>query len=72
MILNQCSYPYDGGNVQISLDDGETWEVINPMEVIPANSVTGLDGEPGYYGQSSNNSAFAKLHLIYQIFRRGC
>ena len=53
-----ASYPYDGGNVQISTDEGETWEVINPSGGYPANSVTGLDGEPGYYGQSSNNSAF--------------
>ena len=54
------SYPYDGGNVQISTDEGETWDVINPSGGYPASSVTGLDGEPGYYGQSSNNSAFVQ------------
>jgi len=46
------SYAYDGGNVQISIDDGETWEVIQPNGGYPAQSVSGLDGEPGYHGQS--------------------
>jgi len=46
------SYAYDGGNVQISTDDGDTWEVIQPNGGYPSQSVTGLDGEPGYYGQS--------------------
>ena len=46
------TYPYDGGNVQISVDGGETWEVIYPSGGYPANSVTGLDGEAGYYGDS--------------------
>jgi len=55
-----ANYPYDGGNVQISTDEGETWDVINPNGGYPASSVTGLDGEPGYYGQSSNNSAFVQ------------
>ena len=52
--------PYDGGNVQISTDSGETWEVITPNEdedgeeggEYPADSVYGLDYEPGYYGSS--------------------
>ncbi|SVB81582.1 uncharacterized protein METZ01_LOCUS234436, partial [marine metagenome] len=43
---------YDGGNVQISTNDGESWEVIAPSGGYPADSVTGLDGEPGYYGDS--------------------
>ena len=47
------SYAYDGGNVQLSTDDGETWEVIEPNGGYPGQSVSGLDGEPGYYGQSS-------------------
>ena len=46
------SYAYDGGNVQITTDGGETWEVIQPNGGYPAQSVSGLDGEPGYYGQS--------------------
>ena len=52
--------PYDGGNVQISKDNGETWEVIIPNEdedgeeggEYPADSVSGLDYEPGYHGSS--------------------
>ena len=47
------SYAYDGGNVQISTDSGDTWEVIQPNGGYPGQSVSGLDGEPGYYGQSS-------------------
>ncbi len=43
---------YDGGNVQISTDRGETWEVINPTEEYPDDSVIGLDNEPGYTGSS--------------------
>ena len=47
------SYAYDGGNVQISTDGGLSWEVIQPNGGYPAQSVSGLDGEPGYYGQSN-------------------
>ena len=47
------SYAYDGGNVQVSTDGGVSWEVIQPNGGYPAQSVTGLDGEPGYYGQSN-------------------
>ena len=46
------TYAYDGGNVQISTDDGENWEIIYPDGGYPADSVTGLDSEPGYYGNS--------------------
>ena len=48
-----ATYPYDGGNVQISTDEGENWEVIHPSGGYPADSVTGLDGEAGYYGDSN-------------------
>ena len=47
-----ANYPYDGGNVQISTDDGENWGVIYPDGGYPADSVSGLDTEPGYYGNS--------------------
>jgi len=47
-----ATYAYDGGNVQISTDGGENWEVIHPNGGYPAESVTGLDYEPGYYGNS--------------------
>ena len=46
------TYAYDGGNVQISIDDGETWEIIYPDGGYPADSVVGLDSEPGYHGNS--------------------
>ena len=41
---------WDGGNVQISTDGGESWEVINPTGGYPDDSVIGLDDEPGYTG----------------------
>ena len=44
---------YDGGNVQISTDDGESWGVIHPNGSYPDNSISGLDSEPGYTGTSS-------------------
>ncbi|MDE0742102.1 MAG: immune inhibitor A, partial [Candidatus Poseidoniia archaeon] len=46
------TYPYDGGNVQITTNDGENWEVIYPVGGYPGDSVSGLDGESGYYGDS--------------------
>ena len=51
--LSGSTYAYDGGNVQISLDDGLTWEVISPNGGYPFSYVSGLDGEPGYAGQSN-------------------
>ena len=46
------TYPYDGGNVQITTNDGEDWEVIYPVGGYPGDSVSGLDGESGYHGDS--------------------
>ena len=46
------TYAYDGGNVQISTDNGENWEIIYPDGGYPSDSVVGLDSEPGYYGNS--------------------
>ena len=43
---------WDGGNVQISTDGGENWEVINPDGGYPDSDVAGLDYEPGYSGNS--------------------
>ena len=56
-----ASVAYDGGNVQISTDNGENWQVITPNEdpdndgngSYPSDSVVGLDYEPGYYGNSN-------------------
>ena len=50
---DSSTYPYDGGNVQISTDNGDSWEVIYPSGGYPADSVIGLDYEPGYYGDSN-------------------
>ncbi len=42
-----CENSYDGGNVKISLDGGNTWAVITPEGGYPDDVITGL-GEPGY------------------------
>tara|TARA_B100000579_G_scaffold185022_1_gene150810 strand:+ start:1 stop:6612 length:6612 start_codon:yes stop_codon:yes gene_type:complete len=57
---DSSTYPYDGGNVQISTDNGDSWEVIYPSGGYPADSVIGLDYEPGYYGDSNgwNQASF--------------
>lgn len=43
---------WDGGNVKITIDGGENWEVITPTDGYPDNSVVGLTGQPGYTGTS--------------------
>ncbi len=43
---------YDGGNVAISTDGGNTWTLIEPEGGYPDDNVSGL-GEPGFTGQSS-------------------
>ena len=45
---------WDGGNVQISIDGGENWEVIMPDGGYPDDAVIGLDNEPGYTGMSGD------------------
>jgi|GEM_PF-1373489 len=39
---------WDGHNVQISTDLGETWMVLDPVEGYNDDSIQGLDGEPGW------------------------
>ena len=51
-IWYSTEFSWDGGNVQITTDDGETWEVINPDGGYPDDAVVGLDNEPGYTGTS--------------------
>ncbi len=51
-----ATYTYDGGNVKISIDGGDSWEVINPVGEYPspaahANNVA-IPGEPCYFGTS--------------------
>ena len=50
-------FSWDGGNVQITTDDGETWEVINPDGGYPDDAVVGLDNEPGYTGTSGEGES---------------
>ena len=47
-----CENSWDGGNVQISTDGGNTWIVIEPDGGYPDDSVVGLDSQPGYTGNS--------------------
>jgi hypothetical protein len=43
---------WDGGNVRISADEGENWDVIYPDGGYPDNSIVALTGQPGYTGES--------------------
>lgn len=45
---------YDGANVAISTDFGNTWNIITPLGGYPYSSLSGLNGEPGYSGNISN------------------
>jgi subtilisin family serine protease len=41
---------WDGGNVSISTDGGNIWNIIEPEGGYPDNSIYGLDGDPGFTG----------------------
>lgn len=43
---------WDGGNVQLSLDDGDNWQIIIPEGNYPDNSIIALGGQAGYTGES--------------------
>ncbi|MCP4582833.1 MAG: T9SS type A sorting domain-containing protein [candidate division Zixibacteria bacterium] len=43
---------WDGGNVQLSADGGSSWDILQPDIGYPDGDVTGLDGEPGFSGES--------------------
>ncbi|MCD6161320.1 MAG: immune inhibitor A [candidate division Zixibacteria bacterium] len=43
---------WDGGNVQATADGGLTWAILTPDGGYPDPDVTGLDGEPGFSGES--------------------
>lgn len=45
---------WDGGNFQISIDDGENWDLLIPEETYPDNSIVALTGDPGFTGESDN------------------
>jgi len=49
--LSRIYAPYDGGNVSLSLDGGNTWVLLIPENGYPCDSVLAL-GEPGFCGDS--------------------
>ncbi|MBD3165139.1 hypothetical protein GF324_00915, partial [bacterium] len=51
---------WDGYNVQVSADMGETWEVIHPVGGYPDDSVVGLDSEPGF---TSNGQQWSQIRF---------
>ncbi|MFC2088874.1 M14 family zinc carboxypeptidase [Calditrichota bacterium] len=73
----------DGGNVKISTDNGQTWQVLDPMEsypiaALPAGSGNPLEGEPAYSGQqlfwkeaTFNLSSYAVYPVIILRFDFG-
>ncbi len=42
----------DGGNLQISTDEGDSWDLLTPVGGYPYSSLEALDGEPGFSGES--------------------
>ncbi len=68
---------YDGANVSISTDGGDTWTIINPAAGYTATSLNGLNGQPGWTGNSStwtnptfNLSSYANQNVMFR-FRFG-
>ncbi|MCF7920226.1 MAG: immune inhibitor A, partial [Candidatus Cloacimonetes bacterium] len=57
---------YDGGNVKISIDGGNTWEIITPVGGYPEDSCysnnSGIPNEPCYTG-NSNGWVFATFEI---------
>ncbi len=45
---------YDGGNVSISTNDGESWQLLTPQGGYPYYSLNALGGEPGFSGSIAN------------------
>lgn len=45
---------YDGGNISISTNNGDTWTLLTPPSGYPYSNLGGLDGEPGYSGSIAN------------------
>ncbi len=69
---------YDGYNVQISTDNGDTWTIIAPIGGYPDATVVGLDNTPGFT-QSSGGwqrvefdlTQYAEADSIHLKFRHG-
>ena len=51
---------YDGANVSISTDNGNTWELLTPLDGYDNQSIVGIDNQPGWTGESGTwmNAAF--------------
>ncbi|HOD59174.1 MAG TPA: C25 family cysteine peptidase [Candidatus Syntrophosphaera sp.] len=45
---------YDGGNVSISVDNGNNWTVITPLGGYPSNNIVSLNSQPGFTGSISS------------------
>lgn len=65
---------YDGANVSISTNGGDTWTVITPTGGYSHNSLPGLDGQPGYSGNSGswvpanfNLNAYAGSEVMFRF-----
>jgi len=43
---------YDGGNVSISTNGGQSWTILQPTTPYNGNNLNGLNGEPGWTGNS--------------------
>lgn len=56
---------WDGGNVQISIDGGDNWDIIHPEGDYPDQSIPALGGSPGYAGISGgdDNPVWVAAHF---------
>ncbi len=45
---------WDGGNVSVSLDGGNNYQLITPIGGYPEGNIIGLDDEPGFSGASGD------------------
>jgi hypothetical protein len=45
---------YDGGNISVSTNGGDTWSLLTPTGGYTHNSLTGLAGEAGFSGSIAN------------------
>ncbi len=48
-----CEGGWDGGRVEFSLDNGERWDVLVPVNGYPERSIFAFDGGPGFSGNSN-------------------
>ncbi|MCK4349648.1 MAG: immune inhibitor A, partial [Candidatus Krumholzibacteria bacterium] len=55
---------YDGGNVKVSADDGETWEVVTPLGGYDGTAKSGNAGIPGEPCFTGYNDDFWQMELF--------